>query len=555
MKTQISKSAYKGGDTIFSIQKKEECQIDTGSITVFLTILFLLFFSLIGVAFENARVLSASGYVRTAAHSAAMTVFGNYNKELYNDYGFFAFGGYDGKGAEDLADEVKSVLEANIAWHPENAEASYGDLYRLCEMDVSVMETDILSYKKVFLEQIEAYLKQAAVEDLTDTLLKKNSAVPGENGMADKLTLTKEYEEGRFDTSEKTEIKKGSLEGKARPQKDVLQDAGDRTEGNPLKSFSKMMRDGILGLVCNPDMLADGVVAERNADGEQGNGNVLQKKEKAGAAAYLKWILVEEKDLAQQGEKDGALKKGINKVKYICYANKQFSCYTRDRHRTTKYGQEYLVAGKHEERDNLSKIVNKLLRIRLLLNFAVIASNAVLQEKSMVTATVLAGFTGMPPVIQAVQYTILLILAFEEACIDVMALLDGKKIPVVKGPESLKMQYEEICFASRELFKSKASAYSKEGGGVANITYEQYVWIFLLEQPEKELHSRSLDLIQYDMREKYNQTFVMDTCICRSRYIVHYRIPFLFEKLPYLSGRLDNGAVREMEVEYGYKSG
>lgn len=81
------------------------------------------------------------------------------------------------------------------------------------------------------------------------------------------------------------------------------------------------------------------------------------------------------------------------------------------------------------------------------------------------------------------------------------------------------------------------------------------MWIFLLEQSEEELHKRSLDLIQYDLREKYNQTFTIDTCICRSRYIVHYRIPYLFEKLPFLSGMQKNGVIREMEVDYGYKSG
>ena len=86
-------------------RKTDYCTLYSGSITVFLTILFLLFFSLIGVAFENARVLSSAGYIRTAAHSAAMTVFGAYNRELYQDYGFFAYGGSDGKGADDLAKE------------------------------------------------------------------------------------------------------------------------------------------------------------------------------------------------------------------------------------------------------------------------------------------------------------------------------------------------------------------------------------------------------------------------------------------------------------------
>ncbi len=532
--------------------------METGSITVFLTILFLLFLSLTGVAFENARVLSASGYVRTAAHSAAMTVFGNYNRELYTDYGFFAFGGFDGKGAEDLADEFLTVLEENIEWLPKGAKVSYGDLYRLCEADASVMETDILSDKKTYLKQVEAYLKQEAVEDLTDALLQKNSAASGENGIADKLALTKEYEEGKFNASEEVTVQKGGIgkeETKISPVSTET-DAGDKAGGNPLKSFSKMMRDGVLGLVCDSSALADGVVEGRNAAGEKEKDELSKGKGKAGAADYLKGILREGDDVLPEQKQDGVLKKGMNKVKYICYANKQFSCYTGDRHRTTKYGREYLVAGKREEKDNLSKIVNKLLRIRLLLNFTTIVSNVVLQEKSMATATVLAGFTGIPPVIQAVQYTILLILAFEEACIDVMALLDGKKVPVLKSAESLKMRYEEICFASKALFKRKAAEYQKEGGNsAANITYEQYLWIFLLEQSEEELHERSLDLIQYDLREKYNQTFTIDTCICRSSYIVHYRIPYLFEKLPFLAGMQENGVIREMEVDYGYKSG
>lgn len=550
------KFLQKGGDNIFLIQKKEGYQKETGSITVFLTVLFLLFFSLVGVAFENARVLSSGGYVRTAAHSAAMTVFGNYNRELYKDYGFFAFGGCDGKGAEDLADEFLAVLEENLEWLPEGGRTSYGNLYRLCEVDASVMETDILSDKKTFLEQVGAYLKQEAVEDLTDTLLQKNSAASGENGIADKLALTKEYEEGKFNASEAAEVRKGGIgeeETKVQPA-NMAAEVRDKAGGNPLKSFSKMMRDGVLGLVCDSSVLADGVVEGRNAAGGNKKNELLKKK--AGAADYLKEILEGEGGTVPKEEQEGVLEKGMNKVRYICYANKQFSCYTEDRNRTTKYGREYLVAGKHGERDNLSKIVNKLLRIRLLLNFTVIASNVALQEKSLATATVLAGFTGMPPVIQAVQYTILLILAFEEACIDVMALLDGKKIPVLKSAESLKMRYEEICFASRALFKRKAAEYQKAGGNSAtDITYEQYLWIFLLGQSEEELHERSLDLIQYDLREKYNQTFTIDTCICRSRYIVHYRVPYLFENLPFLPKMQKNGVIRELEVDYGYKSG
>ena len=97
----------------------------SGSITVFLTILFLLFFSLIGAAFENVRVLSSAGYLRTAAHSAAMTVFGDYNRELYADYGLFAYGGFDGKGVNELAEEFTDILIENARYKPEGASKSY----------------------------------------------------------------------------------------------------------------------------------------------------------------------------------------------------------------------------------------------------------------------------------------------------------------------------------------------------------------------------------------------------------------------------------------------
>lgn len=514
---------------------------------MFLTFLFLLFFSLLGVTFEHVRVQSSKGYVRMSAHSAAMTVFGNYNKELYEDYGFFAYGGCDGEGIEDLASEFLVILKENMRSVPVGTEKTYGNMYRLQEIEVSLKDVEMVTKSKVFLEQIEAFLKSEAIQDLTDELLGKRSDTSGEGAIRDKLNLTKEYEEGKFNSSEETGEIRGSIEtGTVRIRKGAGKE--DEAEGNPLKSFVKMMKNGMLNLVCGNSALSEGVI---EADDVPEDSNT-KKKSKNSAADHLRDILGEEN---QDNETQSATQAGMNRVKYICYANRQFSSYTEDMGRTTRYGREYLIAGKREERENLSYVVNKLLRVRLLLNFASIVTDTGLQEKSLVTATVLAGFTGMPPVIRAVQYTILLILAFEEACVDVTALLDGKKVPVIKTAKNRKMQYEEICFASRALFLSKAREYT--GGkktSAAEITYSQYLWLFLLEQSERDLHKRSLDLIQYDLREKYNQTFMINTCICSGTYLIGYHVPLLLERLPFLSGE-GTGADRELEVSYGYKSG
>ena len=190
-----------------------------------------------------------------------------------------------------------------------------------------------------------------------------------------------------------------------------------------------------------------------------------------------------------------------------------------------------------------------------MINFAGILSDPLLQEKSLATATVLAGFTGMPPVIKAVQYVILLILAFEESCVDITALLEGRSVPLVKSAKSFKMAYEEICLASKGLFAAKAKEYPVKGNSAAEVTYQQYLCLFLLTVSEENLRSRSCDLIQYDLREKFNQTFCIEECICTSRYMVQYSVPYIFENLPFL-GKMKEGQgnIRSLEVKYAYKS-
>lgn len=518
---------------------------DSGSITVFLCILFLLFFSLLGVAFENVRVLSSQGYMRTAAYAAAMTVFGNYNKELYEEYGFFAYGGYDRKGRDDLAEDFNEVLVQNIQAKPEKEQSTYCNLYRIGEVESSVESEKDLTEQEIFDGQVKAYLKGAAVEDLKETLKGKISGDMDDNTMDEKLALTKEYEKGEFDGQQETETESvDEVDGADRNTSE------DMAGGNPLEIFTDMVRDGTLNLVCDASRLADGVIESVENATESAEGSDDEGKDKC-AADYLQEMLGDTELSLNQN----ILEKEIQKLAYIAYANKQFSFYTTDKNRTTKYGLEYLASGKEEERDNLSSIVNRLLGIRTMINFAAVVSDVMLQEKSLTTATALAGFTGLPPVIKAVQYVILLILAFEEACVDVTALLEGRSVPMVKSAKNLKMAYEEICLASKALFASKAAAYPVEGKAAADITYQQYLCLFLLTVSGEELRSRIFDLIRYDLRKKYNQTFCIEDCICTSQYMIRYSIPYLFDNLPYLSGIEKNqGNSRSLEVNYGYKS-
>ena len=312
-----------------------------------------------------------------------------------------------------------------------------------------------------------------------------------------------------------------------------------------------MMRDGVIGMVCRDGNLSEKEIISREAcDESQGEGESSKK----GAADFLKQFLKNENPL----ENVDKMPKSKRKLLLLAYDREVCSHYLSKEEEGIQYALEYLTAGKKEEKSNLASVVNRLLAVRTLLNFAYVATDPALQEKSLATATALAGFTGLPPVITGVQYTILLILSFQEACVDVTALLDGKAVPIMKNATNFKMKYEEICLGSKSLFQKKASGYGKEKGGTGlNITYKEYLTVFLLLVGEETLYNRTLNVIQQDLREKYNQSFCIDDCICESTYQITYEMDYVFKELPFLDktqwGQPMGGQCQE--VRYGYKSG
>lgn len=530
------------------------------SITVFLTILFLLFFSMTGVMIDSARVLSSDGYVRVAAHSAAMTVFGNYNKELYEQYGFFAYGGYDGIGAEDLNMDFLEVLEKNLAAAPEGKERFYADLYRFSGICSEVAESGTLMEKKIFHDQVKGFLKRQAVKKVFDQTAGK---LTGDASAAkEKLDITKDYESGKYDELKEADNETDGTGGSDSVQEKVETDSTEQdvAGGNPLSVFSEMMGNGILSLVCDESHISELEIPKREAGGKSDEENTEEftVDGKKGAADYLSELMENEPEESFQDSVEQNSSTGTSvgeKTELFLYALEQISDYTNPLDKTAKYGLEYLVAGKEKENQNLSYVVNRLLAMRILVNMAYVLSSPVLQEKSLATATTLAGFTGLPPVVSAVQYTILMILCFEEACIDVTALLEGREVPITKNATNFKMKYEEICICTRALFQKKAASYPKAKKiSTSGISYQEYLYILFVLQKEKVLRNRMGDLIQYDLRERYNQTFTIHTCICASRYQMDYCNGGLFSSLPFLSNENWKFGMRRQEVFYEYKS-
>lgn len=507
-----------------------------GSITVFLTIIFMLLFSLFGVTFENARLLSSYGYMRVAAHSAAMTVFGDFNRELYEEYGLFGYGGYDAVDQEGLNDAFRETLIQNTTVSPKN-KSGYINFYRLKQIDSSIENSRVVSDDDYFYEQIGAYVKTEVIEDLSEIVREKMGNTEKDSTSEEKLRMAQEYEEGKYDASdeeEQTEISSPAAE--------------DEAGGNPLKALSELVNSGVLALVCDEKKVEEQVVeswdeTEQKEEYEDG-------EDERSASAFLKDILLQGDDFTVSVES------GAEKIALIQYGVKQFGSYTENKNKTVHYGREYLISGNCSQKSALASVVKKLLAIRMLVNFVYVVSDAALQQKSLATATAIAGITGLTPVIKAVQYVILMILAFWEACIDVTALLEGRYVPVYKNADNFLMKYAEICMGTRSLFQKKAKVYAKETSKRTFISYEEYLWLFTLITAKEKLCERTKDLIQYDLRQRFNQTFLLNKCVGSGKFVVWYKQESIFSSLPFISeGEMQQGIrQRCVEVEYEYKS-
>ncbi len=547
-------------------------QKEDGSITVFLSIIFLLFFAMFGVTFENVRSLISAGHVRTSAYSAAVTAFGDYNKELYREYGLFGYGGAEGKNVSDLEFAYQRVLFENLSAVPVKKDKQYVDLFGYRDIDAIVKKADYITDSNEFLGQVTAFLKQEAVMDIKDTIDQKIQTAD-KNEIQSKLAVTKDYEQGKYEKSDDKKATKGK--NAAEEKQEISHDKTDSAGGNPLKFFTNLARDGILGLVCDEDRMTDGVITSCQENDRSDQKDEDDKKNKEGTKKATDIKDMQRKDAKSESETGAILSdfisknqkqederekvnSPIEKIGIIRYANKVFSSYTNEQNRTTKYGLEYLIGGKSREKDNLISVINRLLVVRLLLNFTCVMSDAAFQEKSLATATAIAGITGLPSVINAIQYTILLILSFEEACVDVRALLMGKKISALKKSSDFQMKYEEICMGSKKLFTQKANVYPNDDGKkeISSISYSQYLWSFLLFVSQDTIEKRIFSLIEYDLREKYNRTFCVHTCICKCRYKINYQIPYQFCELPFLENSLfqTKYTYKSLEVNYGYKS-
>ena len=217
-----------------------------------------------------------------------------------------------------------------------------------------------------------------------------------------------------------------------------------------------------------------------------------------------------------------------------------------------KYEQEYLIAGKASDQENLYTVIMKIIFIRTILDFITVLSDSTAREEARAAAIAIVGFTGLPILIGAVQVMIMIAWALEEALLDTCALMNGKEVPLVKRKTAL--QFNELFLINRTYLEKKVQGLSATNE--ISLSYQQYLQLFLMMNNEVSLSYRSMDLMQENIRCRYEvDTFEMEDCYFGFQAEAEFGIMPIFTKFSfvqnYISGEKDDYSFKE-SAEYSY---
>lgn len=440
------------------------------SITVFLSLLTILFLGFIMAMTEQVRIFGLRQRLTSATDSAMDSLFSMYDRELLNKFDLMLLNESNLNDSRSVEDILKNYLTINLNSKPDHLLLS-GNLYKgtnvkiETENTVSVIENEGELFARSVLEFMKYRTLGIALEKVQSQLedLKK-----GEDAKAE-AQKEKEQEEESFDElfSEKTEEEKKQYE-------EVLEESW-------LDKIETLKEDGWLNFVLPFDQAASGYTV-------------------AAEDLPSKWRTV---NFTWYHSAIGEIEESFLFTEYLL---EHCRCFTSaQKTKGMAYELEYVLNGKTSDKENLKSTVNSLLLMREGLNLFSSLTDSSLSSQAEAAATALVGWTGVYPAIKLTQFAMLAGWSFAESLVDVRTLLSGGCIPIIKNAENWTLSISQIGdFLDGDLFLT-----AKEQDG---LPYDAYLRLLLYAQGRSDRRYYTMDVIQLRMRES-NPNFSMADCI------------------------------------------
>ena len=451
--------------------RKRTSDYVNGEVTVYLTLIFVLFLSLVLALMESASIQMAKNYRRADMNRSIECVFAEYQKELLENYDVFAIeAGY----------ETGRYSEQNIL----DRLSYYG-----ADMENEITRIQLLTDKngELFMDQVGKYMKHKYGISWVDKYLGSTSLWKNQEQRADEFM---EEEKTQTDYLEE-------LLGE--------QDMELPSEENPMEHIALLKHSPLLDLVMPEGKQVSEKQLDRsdmpeNRENERGHGTFEDVEAEEGRLSTV-----------MMGE----------------YVLEHFVTFSDDpKGGSLDYEVEYILAGKESDKENLESVAKKLVLLRFVPNYIYLQTNSVKQAEARAAAGTLCTLLAVPAITEAAAQGILLAWAYGESVMDVRTLLNGKKAAIVKDDTSWQLSLPGLMKLGTE--EDIGGGADIEGG----IGYKDYIRMLLFLEGKETVSMRAMGIIEKNMQSIYGQpSFRIDYCagrmevssVCKLRRGIQYK--------------------------------
>ena len=503
-----------------------------GAVSVLLCGIFLALVVLVGAAADAASLAVANSFSKRIDYLASESVLAEYDKNLFKDYGLMAFNG----GSDEIKERIEKYVGMMTGTKKINSASTVFFDIELDDLEVDC-EGKNLADKEIFLEKVKEDLKYRSVEIGAAAI----SAM-----MGGKKSISSELRSARSGLSaEEKEYKEKKAAADAAIEAGEEAEPVEKRETIDLNNNKFNIDDGPSNRVLRSGRVKDALPSGADS---------------VGSESYSSYVLGKESGLLDLGGKSSdtlesfqsAFASGGDKAALAAYITSYFgSALTVPKEGKETFFTneiEYIIKGNLSDKNNYRSVKNQLFLLRTALNIAHIYADA---EKRAVTLEA-ASFAGIYA--PALQFIFASAWAAAEAREDIETLYTGGSVPFSKTASDWKLGFSSVYAGASSTAGAVTSAPSVKSGETASsggrgLSYDDYLILLLMTVSRDKIIERTMDLIQTNMKGRYDIQFDLRNCILAySEKAQFNRIARLPSVLP---GIIEDNAMF-VEGEYAY---
>lgn len=455
-----------------------------GSVTIYMSMMLAVLLSLFLMMIEGARSRAISLRADCAFDLSVYSVFAEYNRQLYEEYGLLFIDTSYGESDASL-DRVNRHLgyymEQNL---DEDAEG-----LRLFDFTKCFAEqTEITGCRyatdeqgEVFERQAIAYMKQKYGVAYIEKIQKELEAAQTQELFTGDFSAEREESHRKIEEAEEEGIETGELDENGEPIRKTVD------VENPADSMNQTRAKGILVFVTD----SEDEISTQSVD-------------------LSETVSYEKPETKGFGEYESEKVTSAERLWFDAYVLEKCGTYREPKESgQLQYQAEYVLEGEYCDMDNLKAVVQKLLLLREVSNCVYLFSDAAKVGEAATLATSICTAAGAPVLVEPVKLTLLFAWAYAEAIYDVKQLLAGGRIPLIKTSATWHYSLSGMLAAEAEQVSGEAVSSVTDG-----LSYEEYLRLFLAVADKDQKVYRMMDIAQMDVRKNSGfREFQLSNCV------------------------------------------